>query len=300
MAPVARWSLALILFVLVAQGGAQTPTSRPAITGIEHVAIYVDDLHKAADFYGGILGYPQVGPSKFQVSTLQAIELEKSPAGVQDRIAHIAFATTSAEQMRQYLATKGVAVPSRVEATAAGGHWFAATDPAGQHIEFTDATPHPAAPASKLRPASDQIIHVGFVVRDRVPEEHFYEDILGFRPYWHGGMKPDRTDWVALQVPDGTAWIEEMLGVGANPSAQELGVMNHFSLGVETIDSVTPDLKAHGWKPAGDDEKKPQMGLDGKWQFNIYDPDLTRVEYMEFRPSQKPCCSDFTAPHPHQ
>jgi hypothetical protein len=30
----------------------------------------------------------------------------------------------------------------------------------------------------------------------------------------------------------------------------------------------------------------------------VFDPDEVRVEFMDFSPSQKPCCSDFTAPHP--
>jgi hypothetical protein len=37
------------------------------------------------------------------------------------------------------------------------------------------------------------------------------------------------------------------------------------------------------------------MGKDGKWQANLYDPDGTRVELMEFQPVMKPCCSPFTA-----
>jgi hypothetical protein len=42
----------------------------------------------------------------------------------------------------------------------------------------------------------------------------------------------------------------------------------------------------------------PQMGKDGKWQANLYDPDGTRVELMEFQPVTKPCCSAFTAASP--
>ena len=40
------------------------------------------------------------------------------------------------------------------------------------------------------------------------------------------------------------------------------------------------------------------MGRDGKWQLNLYDPDDTRIEFMEFTPKEKPCCSEFTGPHP--
>jgi len=55
-------------------------------------------------------------------------------------------------------------------------------------------------------------------------------------------------------------------------------------------------LSANGWKSS--DAEKPQLGKDGKWQLNLYDPDLTRVELMEFRPAAKPCCSEYRGPHP--
>jgi len=42
----------------------------------------------------------------------------------------------------------------------------------------------------------------------------------------------------------------------------------------------------------------PKIGRDGKWQLNLYDPDETRVELMEFTPVEKPCCSEYTGPHP--
>jgi hypothetical protein len=40
--------------------------------------------------------------------------------------------------------------------------------------------------------------------------------------------------------------------------------------------------------------EKPQIGRDGKWQLNLYDPDLTRAELMEPKPVQKPCCSPMS------
>ena len=40
----------------------------------------------------------------------------------------------------------------------------------------------------------------------------------------------------------------------------------------------------------------PQIGLDGKWQLNLYDPDGTRAEVMEFQPAVKPCCSILPPP----
>jgi catechol 2,3-dioxygenase-like lactoylglutathione lyase family enzyme len=142
------------------------------------------------------------------------------------------------------------------------------------------------------------MIHTGFIVHNREGEDHFYLEILGFRPYWHGGMKDDVTDWNAIQVPDGTDWLEYMLNQPAQPDLHTAGVMNHISLGVVDMKKAQAILELHGWKAHG--EEKAQMGKDGKWQLNLYDPDLTRVELMEFKPAEKPCCSAFTGPHPSE
>jgi catechol 2,3-dioxygenase-like lactoylglutathione lyase family enzyme len=75
------------------------------------------------------------------------------------------------------------------------------------------------------------MIHVGFIVRDRDAEDRFYKNVLGFHIYWHGGMKEGQTDWVAMQVPDGTDWLEYMLNLAPHPDLRTTGVMNHISLG---------------------------------------------------------------------
>ena len=53
-------------------------------------------------------------------------------------------------------------------------------------------------------------------------------------------------------------------------------------------------LRSRGWKPT--ENEKQQIGKDGKWQLNLYDPDGTRVELMEFTPVQTPCCAPYTGP----
>jgi catechol 2,3-dioxygenase-like lactoylglutathione lyase family enzyme len=143
---------------------------------------------------------------------------------------------------------------------------------------------------------STQIIHVGYIVEDRAAMDHFYRDLLAFRPYWHGGMKDSKTDWVDMQVPDlhFSGWIEYMLNVSPNADQHTLGVMNHAALGVRDIKAARERLLKNGWKPG----EQPHIGRDGKWQLNLYDPDDTRVELMEFTPVQKPCCSEYTGSHP--
>jgi len=89
-----------------------------------------------------------------------------------------------------------------------------------------------------------------------------------------------------------------MLNVDANPSPRTMGVVNHISLGVGDMKQAQAKLESHGWKPHGDEHS--QMGKDGKWQLNLFDPDFTRIELMEFKPVEKPCCSEFQGPHPQE
>jgi catechol 2,3-dioxygenase-like lactoylglutathione lyase family enzyme len=136
------------------------------------------------------------------------------------------------------------------------------------------------------------------VVHDQAAEDKFYKDLLGFHVYWHGGMKDDETDWMDMQVPNGTQWLEYMLvRPGAQLSPRTLGVLNHVALGVPSVNEAAQLLRTRGWKPS--ENEKEQIGRDGKWQLNLYDPDGTRVELMEFTPVQQPCCSPYTGPHPH-
>ena len=203
--------------------------------------------------------------------------------------------------MRKYLHAHGVEVPSAVTIASDGSQYFEVKDPEGNKIQFVQPPAH-SVPVSK-NPLSSRVIHIGYLVHDPVAEDGFYRALLGFRPYWHGGMKDGVTDWVSQQVPDGSDWLEYMLvrgpektGIPASMSQETLGVLDHFSLGVENMEkSVT--LLYEGDRLTAR-HSQAQIGRDGKWQFNLYDPDGIRVELMEFQPAGKPCCSPFLLPSP--
>jgi catechol 2,3-dioxygenase-like lactoylglutathione lyase family enzyme len=275
-----------------AQSPASTP--RPKITGISHVAFYSDNREASRHFYGELLGLMR-DPASTDVDLYrigrQSIEIEPSThPGDPHRIAHYAFATSDAEALRRYLQEHGVKVPPHIEQSGAN-RWFALKDPEDNPIEFVEEKP-----SLVIDGVSRHIIHAGFIVRDRAREDSFYRDILGFHLYWQGGMKDGITDFVDMQVPDGSDWLEYMLNQPANPDKFNLGVQNHFALGVPDIESAEEFLHKRGWK--GTDKEKPKLGRDGKWQINLYDPDLIRVEIMTFRPVQKPCCSEYLTEHP--
>lgn len=292
-------------------GQASSPSvPRPKITGVSHLAVYASDATKTAHFYEHDIGclrdadFETPNGTDYAFNTTQAVEVLPLPpnAGV-DRLDHIAFATSDADGLRRYLASQQIIVPSQVTTTGQGIQWFEVKDFEGNRVQFVQGAPFSGNFAADKDLIGHHIIHIGMLIRDRLAADHFYRDILGFKLYWHGGMQPDKTDWVAMQVPDGTDWLEYMLtsgpsgsGIPTNMTQHQLGVLNHLSVGVRSMSAAAAELKN------GDrldcEHVGPQIGKDGKWQFNLFDPDMTRVELMEFTPVEKPCCAPFTGPHP--
>jgi hypothetical protein len=88
----------------------------------------------------------------------------------------------------------------------------------------------------------------------------------------------------------------EKTGIPAAMSQENAGVLDHFALGVNNIEhSYDVLFERDGLNGK---HSPPQLGRDGKWQLNLYDPDGTRAELMEFQPAEKPCCSPFLLPSP--
>ena len=276
---------------------------RPPIVGVAHIGLKTDNLAASREFYGHMLGYQEPftvdKPSGglmltyFKVNDHQYIEVfPELKSETEDRLSHIAFETTNIQQLRDYLATRGVKVPQALKPGLDGNLSMMLKDPDGHNVEFVEYRPGSLHTSNfgKFLPAgrvSERIIHVGVTVTDREAADHFYKEILGFHEIWHGGMKDDRTDWVDMRVPDGSDWLEYMLNVH-NPSPHALGVMHHLALGVPSVDAGYRTVVDRGLKP-----DKPQIGRDGKWQLNLYDPNGTRAELMEPKPVRTPCCSQF-------
>jgi catechol 2,3-dioxygenase-like lactoylglutathione lyase family enzyme len=297
-----KLAIALAFTVLQICAHGQTAPQRPHILGIDHVSFYTTAPDGVKNLYGDILGLASAAPLepggtvRYMVGR-QWVGYSPAPdAKAADRMDHVAFTTDNVAALRQYLGAQGIKVPE-IQERSDHSRFFVVHDPEGHRVEFVERGKGKAAPPTASA-VSRHMIHAGFLVNRRDAEDHFYSDILGFRPYWHGGMKDGEIDWVAMQVPDGTDWLEYMLNQPQHPDLQLTGVMNHISLGVADMKKVQAILESHNWKPHGDE--KAQMGKDGKWQLNVFDTDLTRVELMEFKPVQKPCCSDFTGPHPSE
>jgi catechol 2,3-dioxygenase-like lactoylglutathione lyase family enzyme len=304
-----RFSIMLLSFA-AACGIGRAQHARPAITGISHMAVYTSDPTAADHFYGTELGgakEPDPQNAKgtvYRFSEQQYVEVLPLPptAGI-SRLDHVAFMTADATALHDYLAAQSYRDIDPVQTAIDGSKYFFTRDPEGNRVEFIQVDLHPVRASAEL--VSPRIIHVGFLVKDRATEDRFYRDLLGFRPYWYGAMHEGKVDWVSQQVPDGHDWLEYMMaGPGSDTSdaskveARQLGVMNHFSLGVANMEKSVTALYADDRIRFSPRHDGPQMGKDGKWQANLYDPDGTRVELMEFQPVIKPCCSSFTAESP--
>lgn len=301
--------LAALLLVSIPFVNGQASNSRPAITGISHLGVYSADAAKTEAFYVHNLGaFKAADPEnsqgvRYYFSPTQFVEvlpLPQGPASI-NRLDHVAFITADAEGLRAYMGAHGIAVPAAVENGSDGSKWFDVKDPEDNKVEFVQVPA--SAPQVPLDPLSHHIIHVGYMVHSRSAEDTFYRTVLGFRPYWYGGATDAAPSWVSQQVPNGTDWIEYMLvngpatkGIPADMTSDRLGGMDHFSLGVQDMKSTA--LVLYDGDRIPERTSGPKIGRDGKWQYNLFSPDGTRAEIMEFQAVGKPCCSAFTASSP--
>jgi catechol 2,3-dioxygenase-like lactoylglutathione lyase family enzyme len=294
-------TLAMVTMAMVLACWAGETAGRAKILGIAYVKFMVTDVEKAKAFYGGILGLKGVVvrngnfvQASFAVNQNQRVELGKTGAGTGGSyLAEIGLATDDVMKMRAHLTAKGVAA-NKIFTWPDGTKYFETEDPEHNKIVFVEQKWRNDYFGGAEEAISRRLLHAGFVVKDWKAESRFYEDVLGFRLYWKGGFKDAGLDWYEIQVPDGDNWIEYMLNIPANADHKELGVQNHFSLGVVSAGAAAEYLRKKGQK----EFDGPEIGRDGKNALDVYDPDETRVEVMEFVPAGKPCCSEYTGTHP--
>ena len=298
------------VFAATSAAGQDAP-QRPKITGISHIALYTSDAAATEHFYTVVVGALKLPDPenprgvRYVLNATQFIEVLPLPAGAGiRRMDHTAWNTENAEGMREYLAAKGWKTPAHVERGADGSRWFMVLDPEGNKVQFVEPPVH-SKPVDAPNVIGNQIIHFGFRVHSRAAEDVFYRGLLGFRPYWWGGMKVGEVNWVSQQCPDGHEWLEYMIeskpdnGTPATVTRRSLGGVDHLSIGEVSVPDAYQVL-VKGNRLEGIHDPAPKMGGDGKYQFNLFDPDATRIELMDFHATEKPCCSPFTAADPSE
>src|SRR5258708_7419646 len=228
-------------FLITALLRSDTKAQRPKILGVAHVAFYASDLNKTRAFYKDFLGYQEPfslprpdGTDRIafiKINEHQYVELFAEPPKADGQLNHISIYTSNADQMRDYLAAQGVAVPDKVGKGKTGNKNFNIKDPDNHTVEIVEYQPDSwtAREAGNFVPASrvsDHMAHAGILVASLDQSMKFYRDILGFHEFWRGSSSGKELSWVNMRVPDGEDYIEFML-YKTTPAEQQRGVKNH-------------------------------------------------------------------------
>ncbi len=281
---------------------AQVSPPRPKITGVAGLALKTKDLASARNFYSTILGLDEAFPVKnptgrtdfttFKINEKQYVYVTPDlKDDAESRLLYVSFETTDARALRTYLGSKGVTVPADVRPDPQGNLSLMVKDPEGNTVEFIQFMPNGlhARNAGKFlspRRLSTEALHVGYRIRDAAVMDTFYQDILGFRLMWKGGGTDTVFRWISMIVPDGSQWLEYMVDTGT-PSPRTLGIWNHLAFGTLDQQAVAKQVTERGYAAAA----TPKIGRDGRWLMDLFDADLTRVEFMIRKPVETPCCS---------
>ncbi len=304
---------ALISVILCATSVSGQAPKRPRITGVAHVALYVQDIEKSREFYKDFLGFGEpfllnqadgkLALTFIKVNDRQYIELFPEVQPGSDRLHHISIEVEDAEAMRAYLGAHGIKVPEKVGKGRIGNSNFNVKDPDGHTVEIVEYEPDGWSVREKGKHMSDdrisqRILHLGIVVGALEPALKFYRDLLGFEDIWRGSRDGKLLNWVNMRVPDGGDYIEFMLYKELAPPNKR-GVEHHIALEVPDMDRAVAQL---GSRPARSRYTRPievRTGINRRRQLNLFDPDGTRVELMEPKTVDGVPPLSSTAPPPH-
>ncbi len=258
--------------------------------------MFVSDLQKARGFYRDLLGFDEpftlpapdgsVDIAFVKINDRQWIELFNRPNAGEGQLNHIALYTDSADRMRDYLASRGVAVPEKVPKGRTGNKNFTIKDPDGHAVEIVEYQPDSwtAADAGKHMPdsrLSTRALHVGILVGQLDRAMAFYGGILGFEEFWRGNAATSKTlSWVNVRVPDGTDYVELML-YETLPAPANRGSAHHLCLEVPDTAKAVAAFDARPARSGYGREVAIRTGVNRRRQVNLFDPDGTRVELME-------------------
>lgn len=267
--------------VVVSQG-----VPRPQVLGLAHVRVLTSDIAKARAFYGAVLGLPEVPQAAanvaiFRVNDRQRIIVRAGlPADRDDRFIDVAFETADVAAMRKYLSARGIETSEAADAGEGQGAAVEAADADGHRVRLIQLTAGPLELDGPDRRLSRRILHAGLTIRDQAAADRFYKDALGFSEIWRGGRPEGAVNWINMRVPEGTDYLEYML-MAAPPDRRQLGSAHHMALLVTDIQAALESVRARTAETDPNHRAVPQIGVNRRWQLNVFDPDGTRVEFME-------------------
>lgn len=264
----------------------QPAPSRPPVLGVAHVRLMTSDLVKARRFYGDLLGFPEVPQSNgsvaiFRVNDRQRIIVRSGlPADRDDRFVDVAFETPDLPAMRRQLEAKAIEAREADDAGEGEGQAVETADPDGHRVRLIRLTAGPMRIGPEDRRISRRILHIGLTIRDAASADRFYKEALGFSEIWRGGRPEGVINWINMRVPEGTDYLEYML-MTAPPDRRQLGSAHHIALLVPDIQAALESVRARTADGDSNHRAVPNIGVNRRWQLNVYDPDGTRIEFME-------------------
>jgi len=270
------------------------------LLGIGRVSTHVTDLDSARAFYSGVCGFDEafdvrradgsVKVAYFKVNDHQFLEVIPGLKSDQVRpMDGFAILTDQIRKLRSMLEARGLH-PGKIHSDSDGSRGFNLTDLPGQNLaflEFVQYGPKSLAGRTKgkyLGPhrLSTRLEHVGVIATNFDAAYDFYAKTLGFNETWRR-LTVDRGRVILdhIQMP-GTS--EDVVELSNQTDAKtpltrnRAGEAAHFALTVSDVKALM--LRVNDMKP-GLRETTPHYGLDNRWNFNLFDPDGTRVEFMQ-------------------
>jgi lactoylglutathione lyase len=254
---------AVVAGALWSMSQAPPAPERPRVQGIAHVSVQVSDMTAARAFYGGVLGFAEARTGAtarravFAINARQRLIVQDGlPPDRDERLINVGF---------------DVDRPGLADTK----------DPDGHAIQFVSTADWTDTPSTPDRRISRRMLHAGLTIKDAAAADTFYKETLGFSEIWRGGRPEGTISWINMRVPGGTDYIEYMLYPGAPPTRQQLGSAHHVALLVPDIQQALETVRARTRPGDRNHRATPNIGVNNRWQLNLFDPDGTRVEFME-------------------
>jgi catechol 2,3-dioxygenase-like lactoylglutathione lyase family enzyme len=262
------------------------------IAGISHVNFRVSDLEASRAFYTGVLGYPEAFAMKQPDGTLRTISLkvnetqfiELSPSLKPDeskRLTHVSLVTSDMAALHRMLTERGLNPTALRPAGPDGTLGIRIADPDGNPIEFTQYLPasmHAQSRGKFLDPhrVSTHILHAGAGTKHPEAALVFYKEKLGFVQVWPIAPGNGVARQWNLRMPGANGDYVELMILPESTTRAQLGGLQHLCLEVPDIQAAYKIIVERGAKAS-----KPAVGKTRRWLFNVYDPDGSRIEFIE-------------------
>ena len=235
------------------------------ITRLAGVSFAVQDLEKARQYYGGMLGFADMaGVATKSVYRMNAEQyLEFSPGAAQNfKLRYITMLTPNPQKLAFLLAQRGVR-------TTKSKGYMSIQDPEGNEIRFV-----PSLGTREVNSGgfSHHLLHVGVNSDHEEASMAFYRDALGFDEILRGGPSPAEIRWIILNMPATPGdWVEMMIA-----KQQPAAMRQHICFEVADTGSTYKELTSRGLP----DHFKPFPAPNHRMIVNLRDPNGLRVEIM--------------------